>query len=490
MIKFTSPFGWDFEESPSSLIKLSSRGLVGNDRADFIKRASVSFLTELDQLKIAEDEVPVHLIALGATEMYGPNRNGDGFKVAACRKYHPTFTKFAKFYRNHRNKPAEGHPNYGQVKLSAFNEDMGRVELIVLLNASEKAAARNGGLIADTELEKLANGEDLSVSMAARVPLDVCSYCKNSARTRADYCTSEKCAAGGCRDKLAQLVKVAGDLHHLHVDNPDPAWFDISRVYRPADRIAYGGRATYAVKLAADGDMLEIQREVAKTASATAPLDVLIYDDYTHDQWTSDELTQLKLAYALAAIERQQPTDAEHYRGLAVSMPSRMRHEPVDCLRQAKLAALADTGVLLTLPEYAELTGQAAAVSSAGPLLPTLYTHGLETEKLARVIKQQSCGLLRAPAAPHAAASLGISSDRALTADATEKRAAASAVKKQPVPVLRKAANVTVTPDGERLALDYAGYQLQSLCRRAAADNQFPLTANLVVRQNQISCPA
>lgn len=490
MIKFTSPFGWDFAESPSSLIKLSSRGLVGNDRADFIKRASVSFLNELDQLKVAEDEVPVHLIALGATEMYGPNRNGDGFKLAACRKYHPTFTKFAKFYRNHRNKPAEGHPNYGQVKLSAFNEDMGRVELIVLLNASEKAAARNGGLVADTELEKLANGEDLSVSMAARVPLDVCSYCKNAARTREEYCTSATCAAGGCRDKLAQLVKVAGDLHHLHVDNPDPTWFDISRVYRPADRIAYGGKATYAVKLAADQDVLTIQREVTKTASATAPMDVLIYNDYTHDQWTAAELTQLKLAYALAALERQQPTDAEQYRGVAVSRSSRVHHEPVDHVRRAKLAALADRGVFLTLPEYAEITGQTASTRQAELLLPAIYTYGLETEKLARVIKQQSCELLQATAAPHAAASVGISDDRALTAIATEKRAAASVVKKQPVPVLRKAANVIVTPDGERLALDYAGYQLQSLCRRAASDNQFPLTANLAIRQNQTSCPA
>jgi len=490
VIKFTSPFGWDFAESPSSLIKLSSRGLIGNDRADFIKRASTSFLSELDNLQIAEDEVPVHLIALGATEMYGPNRNGDGFKVAACRTYHPTFTKFAKFYRNHRNKPAEGHPNYGQVKLSAFNEDMGRVELIVLLNASEKAAKRNGGLLADVELEKLANGEDLSVSMAARVPLDVCSYCKNSAKTRAEYCGPEKCAAGGCRDKLAQLVRVAGDLHHLHVDNPDPTWFDISRVYRPADRIAYGGRATYVTKEASDRDILQLQMEVVKSASVTAPLDVLIYSDCSHEQWSEDELTQLKLAYALASLERQQPKDAEQYRGVAVTPEQSLRPELTATLRRAKLAALADTGVILTLPEYAAITDRATDVAAAYALLPTIYSYGLETEKLARVIKQQSCDLLYAAAAPYAARSLGIASDRALTAAATEKRAAVSVVKNQPAPVLLEAAHAIVTPNGEKLALDYAGYQLQSLCRRAAADNQFPLTANLVVRQNQASCPA
>ena len=252
MVKFVSPLGWDFQERIVTPVKVSSRGLMGSDRAEFLKTASHAFLPQLDNVKFAKDEVPVHLIALGSSEAYGPNRNGDGFKEATCREHHDTFVKFAKFFRNHKNKAEKGDPFFGVVKASAYNEDMRRVELLCGLNAEKSAADRNGGFVADSELEKLARGEDLPVSMACRVANDVCSFCKHAARNRDEYCTSEKCAAGGCRTNLTRLVKVGGDLHHLHVDNPNPTWFDISRVFRPADRIAYGAKADYLTKSAED----------------------------------------------------------------------------------------------------------------------------------------------------------------------------------------------------------------------------------------------
>ncbi len=74
IIKLVSPSGWDFEQRIIEPIKVSSRGLIGNDRQEFLKRASHSFLPALDSVKFAKDEVPVHLIALGASEAYGPNR--------------------------------------------------------------------------------------------------------------------------------------------------------------------------------------------------------------------------------------------------------------------------------------------------------------------------------------------------------------------------------------------------------------------------------
>lgn len=251
-VKFVSPSGWDFDSRIVTPVKWSSRGLLGADRQEFLKTASDSFADQLDHIKFAKDEVPVHLIALGASEAYGPNRNGDGFKEATCRKYHDTFVKFAKFFRNHKNKAERGDPFYGIVKASAYNEDMRRVELLCALNAEKSAADRNGGFVADTELEKIARGEDMPVSMACRVPHDTCSFCKHAAKTRDEYCTREKCAAGGCKSNLTRLVKVGGDLHHLHVDNPNPTWFDISRVFRPADRIAYGAKADYLTKAASD----------------------------------------------------------------------------------------------------------------------------------------------------------------------------------------------------------------------------------------------
>ena len=108
MVKVFSPRGWNWDEPIAQMIKISSRGLRGNDRSDFIKRASHSFADLVDKIHPGDGEQPMHYLAVGATEAWGPNRNGDGFKLATCRGYHDTFTKYAWWYRNHKNK---GKPN-------------------------------------------------------------------------------------------------------------------------------------------------------------------------------------------------------------------------------------------------------------------------------------------------------------------------------------------------------------------------------------------
>ncbi len=164
MIKVIQPGAQDFSEPVAALIKISSRGLLGVDKQALIKRAGAEFAGELSRIKFAKDEIPVHMIAIGATEDYGPNRNGDGFSRECCQQYHPTFEKFARFYRDHANKnPAK---SFGIVKASAYHEPMRRIELVVALNGSKEAAERNGGLLADKEIEKLAADKDIAVSMA------------------------------------------------------------------------------------------------------------------------------------------------------------------------------------------------------------------------------------------------------------------------------------------------------------------------------------
>jgi hypothetical protein len=233
-IKMIPPGSYSFEEEQSRIIKVSSRGLIGNDLSDFIKRAGYDVARLVRSLEFRPGEVPVHLIAIGSTEKYGPNRNGDGFREAVCRKYHSTFVKHARFYRDHVNKdPAK---SYGVVKASLFNEPMSRIELIVALNETEEAAKRNRGLVADKELEKLASGKDIGVSMACRVPYDICSGCGNRARSREEYCDEAMCKYGGLKHNMGRLCH---DGHILHADNTEPIFFDISHVYRPADRIAY-----------------------------------------------------------------------------------------------------------------------------------------------------------------------------------------------------------------------------------------------------------
>lgn len=242
MLKIVDNNSFDWGDKPlGSIIKVSSAGLVGSDRKEFLKTASASLLDTVDSIKVKPGEELVHVIALGTTEEYGPNRNGDGFKKKACQDYHHYFVKDAHVYRNHKN--TDPKKSYGVVKASAFNDEMNRVELIVALNSNEKAAKANHGLVADKEMEKLASDKAMAVSMACRVPFDVCSYCGNKASTRDEYCTDVAngglCKAGGLKHNLGKLVKVAGELHHLHADNTKPYFFDISHVFVPADRIAY-----------------------------------------------------------------------------------------------------------------------------------------------------------------------------------------------------------------------------------------------------------
>ena len=234
-VKYTPTTGWTFNDPTAELVKVARRGLVGADRAALVKRAGAQAADWIDRLEPLPGEPLVHLIALGCTEKHSANRNGDGFKAAACRKYHDTFRKHARLYYNHLN--TDPSKSYGVVKASWFNEPMGRIELVVGVNETKQAAQRNGGMVDFRFLPRVEkNAGDAAVSMACTIPFDVCSSCHNKAASRKYYCTGDTCPHGGCRDNL---TKVSEDGHMLHVDNPDPKWFDISDVGTPADRIAY-----------------------------------------------------------------------------------------------------------------------------------------------------------------------------------------------------------------------------------------------------------
>ena len=234
-IKYIPPNSQDLGDSILTHVKFSSRGLLGADRQQFIKRASVDFLSTLESSPPQNGEIPVHMLAIGATELFGQNRNSDAFGTVTCRRDHDTFVKHGRYYRHHKN--TDPKKSYGIIKASAFNEPMARIELLVYLNGTKEAAAKNDGLVADEEQEKLEKDADFGVSMSTRVPYDVCSGCGNKAKTRADYCTADICIKyGGCRTNLGRTFE---DGHTLYVDNPINDWFDISGVIRPADRIAY-----------------------------------------------------------------------------------------------------------------------------------------------------------------------------------------------------------------------------------------------------------
>jgi hypothetical protein len=203
------------------------------DPVAFQKAAAAISDMNYEELAPDKDHVGLHLVALGDVERYGFNRNGDGFPKEACKTYHHTFVKNGNVYRHHQNKDPE--KRLGQIKMSSYDDDMGRIELFIHAH-KEKATA---------ELEKLASTGDIPFSMACRVQHDRCSICNNIRKSSKDPAM--------CEHVENELGKVAEDGRVTGTFNDEPNFFDISFVYRPADRIAWH------LKTASDGTMDSIK---------------------------------------------------------------------------------------------------------------------------------------------------------------------------------------------------------------------------------------
>jgi len=162
----------------------------------------------------------LHVVAMGSEESVGANRNGDAFPEAALREFHPTFVKRGHFYREHRNRCPETQ-GIGFIKHSAYSDRMNRIELFVW-GDKEKA---------EEEYEMAKAGKEMSFSMSTLLPWDECNCCMNKAATRADYCGHLKYTMG---QHLPEFNKYAYTRNYK-----DLKFYDISKVGRPADRIAH-----------------------------------------------------------------------------------------------------------------------------------------------------------------------------------------------------------------------------------------------------------
>lgn len=483
MIKVIQPHSQDFSEPVAALIKVSNSGIIGQDKRDFVKRAGAEFAEKVQHIKFAKDEVPVHLIAIGATEDYGPNRNGDGFTRDCCRKYHGTFEKFARFYRDHANKnPAK---SFGIVKASYYNEPMRRIELICALNGSKEAADRNGGLLADKEIEKLASGKDIPVSMACKIPFDKCSACSNKARTRAEYCDSIEngghCKAGGLKHNLG---RVQADGHVLHADNPDPTFFDISHVFRPADRIAYvsgqlqkaaSDRCFSGVELAEQLEVSFPEYLVAESASKRAG-------------------EQYAALCKLAAAERELVNNSTGWAQMALA--SNQTVQPIgglDGCSFAKMAevfrGLADAGVILSLRDFLSLTVKSAndaLVAAVSNALPNIFSTLVKEADIVDTLENNRFYPADYASEPVRVWAEKVACTRSLTTQNVEKRAYLAAirnVKPTDFSMEKRAVNSAEIA----LAKHYALYKIAAF---AVASEKYPnnlLTANHCVLQNYVS---
>ena len=144
--------GLGLSNDEKGLYKLGSGNFLKTAR--FTKEAVDYVEKDFPPDKREKGKVYVLVIALGAGETYGPNKNGDYFPREVLKKYYKTFETHAKVFKHHVNKPDS--PSYGEVIKAFWNPRMDRVELLISVDRSK----------APDLAQKIDSGKDLPLSMS------------------------------------------------------------------------------------------------------------------------------------------------------------------------------------------------------------------------------------------------------------------------------------------------------------------------------------
>lgn len=455
MIKIVPPGSQDFGMPALSLVPFLTKGAVDSD---WMRKRASALSLKLASLIPEPGHHYIQLISLGAAERYGSNKNGDFFHSKrghyACpypgrgwpesvyldsglEENHHSFLTDAHVYDNHANSdPAKA---IGKIAAEDYNHDMQRGELII-------AVKENVANWRD-RLEKIARGAMTGFSMAFREPFDHCSACLNKARHRGEYCDHLK----------NQMCQVTKEGHVIGALNSRGKFFDISDVAdRPADRIAW---ALELRKSASHGAM---PGSVTGAVVGGAELAEMMGVRGTR----IPDVRKLALARKLADIEKRVDLTPADLSGLSMShFPA----GPIADLRSAgtpaAMGALADRGILLSLPDFVRTVGgdQAAAsqeVKEAEALLPRLFS-SMSDADLRDVCGEHGydAAPLLAPASAKAAAA-GLHCGYSLHADAANMRTI-SAVLSGRKPLMKAASEAKAVSRGaEGLAKEYAAYQI------------------------------
>lgn len=311
-------------------------GEIVKSSSDLQKQASTIFRCEYDALKPPKGKTGIHLVALGDSEAYPMNRNGDLFTKEACIKYHQTFVKHGHVFQHHRNKDPK--KAIGTIKASAYNPEMHRIELYIWAD-NEKAK---------DHLERLEKTGEVSFSMACHVPFDRCSVCGNIRKT-----------PGGkdeCEHIRDHLGKIAEDGTQIGTYNDHPKWFDISFVGRPADRIAWNLKVASAMP-----EELTTMSSVKQAAveGYVLPDDLAITSDRAKRKL--DVLQKLASAYEQCASWLSGETKPANGRErftfeLRKLAGARLDDSTLERLRELNpgnaFAALGDAGIVLDAPSF------------------------------------------------------------------------------------------------------------------------------------------
>lgn len=288
-----------------------------------------------------------HILALGAGEFYSSNRNGDWFGEQPLRDRHNTFVRFGHVFRHHVNKDSK--KKYGDIHYSCYSNIMHRVELIVSLINDKNADV----------LEKYDRGDTIPVSMAAKLKYDLCSICSHRSKSFAEYCVH-------LRD---QMNRILPDGRKVYAINPDPLFFDLSLVYRPADPTAY-----FFDKVAS-GD----------THLSAYWGEVLYGNEVPLVKLSSDLIEKKAIIRKLADLEKHiegvlsgKVDDGKIMPLLSAAKTEDFPHSVLDqlkCLPLSKtLGSCADHKIMLSLKEFLNLISKDSLLDKVKDLLPGSFS--------------------------------------------------------------------------------------------------------------------
>lgn len=460
-IKAFSPhhFNTNSDEPIGQILKIGSAGL---DKGQ-IKRAN-AIKALLNGYVPSPDKTAVHTIAMTASDYFGFNRNGDGWKEANLKRDHPTFVSQAKVYRHHNNKP--NSPSFGVVKASAYNDDMHRVELLMELD-NEKCAE---------ELSLLEKDGSYPVSMACRVPHDVCSICGNKAKHRGEY----------CKHASQDMGQIYDDGRMVGVDNPSSTFFDISRVVRPADRVAW------TLSKVASGEVLG-GAILAEELGYSLPFDLLL------ESLPKTSSERAEIIRKLAEMEKRVPAKVK-------PLSRRISDKDVDVqVEKASkysnstqfnniMRAFTDRSIMLNPNEFVQLvTGDPVTSKLANEIkacLPGIYTKLLESgeeeiwkESMYEPSEMAVSGRIAEIAdnlIAKRAMSLDILRNQAMVAAISDSMEAVKTAQVNPI-------DTSATAAGQ-LAREYVRYQLETLrqIEKNSSIDEFDCILSLVVSDNYV----
>lgn len=293
------------------------------------------------------------VLAMGASEYYGPNRNGDAFRESELIKTYKTFETGAHVFKSHVNK--DPSKSYGRVVKAFYNRPMHRVELVLEIDNAK----------APDIVDKVNSGQSVAVSMGCKIKYDVCSICGNKAPTRAQYCSHLR----------NELNNIYPDGRIVCADNPNPNFFDISIVWRPADKTGYMLKKVAGARDVGPSSAWLAEKHaarviIAKYLNKAAEIEKLVSgvgikantgstsdsdsDDTVSKQWLTSVVPKLKDSF-------EEISDADKADLSKSSLPK-------------VLSSLSSMGVFLATPEfldlvYIKLTGAKAPEGLASKLV-------------------------------------------------------------------------------------------------------------------------